>query len=51
MMAERVLEIIALADEPFPFASDPPALNYVSKPPVERDQQKLKEIATQLENQ
>lgn len=49
MMAERVLEIVALAEKPFPYESVPTILSYVSKPPVEMDQNKLKAIAAQLE--
>jgi hypothetical protein len=49
MMAERVLEIVALAEKPYLFNPHTQILNYVKQPPVEKDQNKLKAIAAQLD--
>ena len=48
-MAERVLEITALADKPYAFKFNGPIQNYISKPPLETDQTKLKALASQLD--
>ncbi|KAI8913368.1 ras guanine nucleotide exchange factor domain-containing protein [Gorgonomyces haynaldii] len=51
MMAGRVLEIIDLGESAYSFPKNPPALNYVSKPPINRNQEDLKKRATAIENQ
>lgn len=49
MMAGRVQEITLLAAEPFIVHSNPALLNYISKPHIEKDINKLKEMAYILE--
>lgn len=48
-MAERVLEIVALAEKPYPYNENPSIMNYVSRPPLERDQARLKAAAAEIE--
>jgi hypothetical protein len=51
MMANSVQEITQLGATAYEFEKKPAILNYLEKPYIERDLNKLKEQATQLEQQ
>jgi hypothetical protein len=51
MMANRVQEIIHLGADHYPFERKTPILNYIDKPIVNMDLNKLKELASKLEAQ
>eukprot|EP00842_Homolaphlyctis_polyrhiza_P004890 jgi/Hompol1/5401/HPOL_004387-RA len=50
MMSSRVLEITSLAKSDYQFEKKPAVLNYLAKPPIEKNMAKLKELATEAEN-
>ncbi|KAL2916590.1 hypothetical protein HK105_203702 [Polyrhizophydium stewartii] len=49
MMSSRVLEITSLAKADYPYSPQPAVLNYLAKPPVEKNLAKLKELAAEVE--
>lgn len=49
MMANRVLEITNLGSVAYPFEKKPAVLNYLGKPKIEKDMNKLKEWAADCE--
>ena len=51
MMAKSVQEITSLGSIAFPFEKKPAILNYLEKPHIDYDLEKLKAQATILENQ
>lgn len=51
MMAERVEEIVSLGNTFFPFDRHPEVLNYLEKPNVEMNLEKLKDRAKKLQEE
>ncbi len=49
MMANRVQEIVQLGGTLFPFDRQPAILNYLEKPNIEKNLNKLKDLASKLE--
>ncbi|KAH6568616.1 hypothetical protein BASA60_008572 [Batrachochytrium salamandrivorans] len=49
MMSSRVLEITSISRSAYSLESKPAILNYLEKPPVERNIAKLKDLATEIE--
>jgi hypothetical protein len=49
-LAERVLEIVALADKPYPFAHNGQIYNFISRLSVNKDQNELKALAAAIED-